>query len=391
MLKPPSYRSTLDARVIGILLPFLLTGLLAIASATAFAVDDNTRKLQNLQKEITETQNNLQYADQQKTRLHTQLQDLELKIAANHRKRRSLKTNINKQENQLSALTTQREKLKQDSHSQLQQLNSEVAIAYRLGQQEPIKLLLNIEDPQELNRTLKYYDYFVTARTQELNKYRDALTEIQAVSDLINTKRNTLMTERSTLDSELKQLQKNNQQRQQLLLNFQQQYASETTRLTKLQSEKTRLHSVIETIQLKASQTVNGAPFGKQSGKLPWPVKGKLVSAFGDQRASSLRWSGWLLHAAEGSTVRAIHPGTVVFSDYLRGHGLLVIVDHGDGYLSLYAHNQTVTRDVGERIGRGDTIARVGNSGGMKRSALYFEIRHHGKAINPKPWLRGRS
>lgn len=368
----------------------IFSGMAPAVSANTVATD-NSHKLQELQREITETQNNLQHADKEKSRLNKQLQSFELKLAASHRKKRLLKIEIATLEDELKALMQRREQLKRSSKLQLQQLNNEVAVAYRLGQQEPIKLLLNIQDPQELNRTLKYYDYFVVARTRELGKYRSALAEISTISSTINSKRDTLISERSSLDQEQRRLEKNHKQRQQLLVKFQHQYSSENARLKKLQNEENHLQSVIETIQLKARQAATGAPFGKQSGKLPWPVKGKLVSAFGDQRASSLRWSGWLLQASEGSTVRAIHPGIVVFSDYLRGHGLLVIVDHGDGYLSLYAHNQTLIRNVGERVKGGDTIARVGSSGGIKSSALYFEIRHNGKAVNPKSWLRSRS
>ena len=369
----------------------IFTGMAAPAVSANTVTTDNSRKLQELQREITETQNNLKHADKEKSRLNKQLQSFELKLAGSHRKKRLLKIEIVNLEDDLSALTQRRNQLKRSSKLQLQQLNNEVAVAYRTGQQEPIKLLLNIENPQELNRTLKYYDYFVAARARELGKYRSALAEINTISSTINSTRDTLISERSSLDQEQRRLEENRKQRQQLLVRFQQQYSSENARLKKLQNEESHLQSVIETIQLKARQVATGAPFGKQSGKLPWPVEGKLISAFGDQRASSLRWSGWLLQAGEGSTVRTIHPGTVVFSDYLRGHGLLVIVDHGDGYLSLYAHNQTLVRNVGERVKGGDTIARVGSSGGIKRSALYFEIRHNGKAVNPKSWLRRRS
>lgn len=378
---------------------FFLAGILSIGislnavdgAAATTSRGENTQKLRQLQKEITETQNNLKYADEEKTRLHQQLHNAELKLAANYRQQRFLQGAIGRLERELVGLRARREQLKQSGRSQLRQLNDEVAIAYRLGQQEPIKLLLNIEDPQALNRSLKYYDYFLAARTEELSKYRLALTEISDISGTITTRHNKLSSERKALGREQARLQANRKQREQLLAKFQRQYTDENTRLKKLLLEKNHLQSVIEAVQFGASQNDAATPFSSQKGKLPWPVAGRLVSAFGDKRASSLRWSGWLLHSAEGSAVRAIYPGTVVFSDYLRGHGLLVIIDHGDGYLSLYAHNQSLTRSVGERVERGTTVARVGSSGGIRRSALYFEIRHQGKAVNPKPWLRRQS
>ena len=360
---------------------------LSIISSANTASTDNSRKLKTLQGEITQAQSKLQLADNETNRLHKQLKTSELKLATNHRKHRLLQSHIADLEKELDTLNKHRDQLKINSKAQLHQLHNEIAIAYRLGQQEPLKLLLNIEDPQEFNRTLKYYDYFVSARTGELNKYRNTLTEIDALGNTIKARRSTLIDQRSVLDKEREKLKINHKQRELLLVQVKQLYNSESARLKQLKTEESHLQSIIETIHLKAPQAAAGSPFSKQNGLLPWPVKGTLISAFGDQRAKALRWSGWLLRSDEGSTVRAIHPGVVIFSNYLRGYGLLIIVDHGDGYMSLYAHNQTLTRDVGETVKRGTTIARVGNSGGLKHSALYFEIRHKGKAINPKLWL----
>lgn len=120
---------------------------------------------------------------------------------------------------------------------------------------------------------------------------------------------------------------------------------------------------------------------------MPWPVQGKIRNFFGQRRNADLHWSGWLLGARQATEVAAVHYGRVVFADYLRGHGLLLIIDHGEGYLSLYAHNQVLLKDIGNWVSTGEIIARVGNTGGLESSALYFEIRHRGKAVDPKPWL----
>ena len=130
--------------------------------------------------------------------------------------------------------------------------------------------------------------------------------------------------------------------------------------------------------------------FGKARGKMPWPIKGKPSNRFGKSRnEGKMRWQGVTIPAKEGTTVRAIHHGRVVYSDWLRGSGLLLIIDHGDGYMSLYAHNQSLLRDVGEWVSAGTPISTVGDSGGLERSALYFEIRHQGKPTDPARWCRG--
>jgi len=137
--------------------------------------------------------------------------------------------------------------------------------------------------------------------------------------------------------------------------------------------------------------TPTSAPFGTQRGLLPWPARATVAHAFGSVRAASLSWQGWLMVGEEGTPVRAIHPGKVVFADYLGGQGLLLIIDHGDGYLSLYAHNQALLKRIGDAVERGEVVARIGNTGGVGRSALYFEIRHGGEAIDPRPWLRSKA
>lgn len=370
---------------------FLLPLSVTSHSSTDFTEAQGTEKLKALQKQIIEAQSNLKYANTETKRLHEQLQKTELKLADKHRQLRTLQTKVSHLARELRQFKERREQLKKDSQSQLQQLNAEVAIAYRLGQQEPLKLLLNIEDPYTLNRTLKYYDYFLSARAREIDKYRSALAEIGHLTEQINTQRDKLINERKTLAREEDRLGKSQKQREQLLASFRQQYVNEQLRLDNLQAEKNHLQSLVENIQRNSRRVATTSSFAGQKGKLPWPVKGRLLSAFGDKRASTLNWSGWLLDSTEGNPVQAVYSGTVVFSDYLRGHGLLIIIDHGNGYLSLYAHNQSLTQTIGQQVEQGSTIARVGNSGGLKNSALYFEIRHQGKAVNPKIWLERRS
>ena len=122
---------------------------------------------------------------------------------------------------------------------------------------------------------------------------------------------------------------------------------------------------------------------------MPWPAGNKLIKKFGNAKIDGkITWEGILISAKAGTSVEAIHHGRVVFSDYLRGHGLLVIVDHGDGYMSLYAHNQSLLKETGDWVSSGETISRVGNTGGQAQAGLYFEIRHQGKPTDPIKWCR---
>ena len=182
-------------------------------------------------------------------------------------------------------------------------------------------------------------------------------------------------------------------QRNALLKNSRQQINNEKGQLSKLNLERQQLESIIQALQnhVQNLNIPDSQPFSQRRGKLPWPVKGRVGHSFGSTRGSHLKWRGWLLNARSASPVKAIHHGRVVFSDYLRGQGLLVIVDHGDNYLSLYAHNQVLLKETGEWVHPGEVIAKVGNTGGLERSALYFEIRRNGKAVDPKRWLKPRA
>ena len=132
----------------------------------------------------------------------------------------------------------------------------------------------------------------------------------------------------------------------------------------------------------------DGQPFANRRGKMTLPVKGKLKHTYGSQRiAGKLTWDGIVITAQEGTPVTAVHHGRVIFSDYMRSHGLLLIIDHGDGYMSLYANNQTLSKDLGDWVGSGDVIARLGSTGGQSYPGLYFEIRHQGQPVNPRHWF----
>ena len=139
----------------------------------------------------------------------------------------------------------------------------------------------------------------------------------------------------------------------------------------------------------KMQMPASNHPFNKLKGQLPWPTSGKVLHNFGSQRvANKVRWQGVLISAPEGNPVFAVHQGRVVFADYLRGQGLLLIIDHGSGFMSLYAHNQSLFKNLGDWVNAGEQVASVGQSGGQSNSALYFELRYKGEPTDPRPWLK---
>ncbi|MEJ2416360.1 MAG: peptidoglycan DD-metalloendopeptidase family protein, partial [Exilibacterium sp.] len=191
------------------------------------------------------------------------------------------------------------------------------------------------------------------------------------------------------------QLADKQQQRQKTLARLNASINNKDQQLKQLAQDRAHLeHLLQEVIEVTAGWQPqdNSQPFAKLRGKLPWPTKGAIVHSFGSSRsAGKMKWNGVMINASQGAEVTAIHRGQVVFADYLRGHGLLMIVDHGDNYMSLYAHNQALYKTTGDRVKAGEVIANVGNSGGLARAGLYFEIRFRGQPTNPAKWCRNNS
>ncbi len=368
--------------------------LIALGATTTQAADKTQQsKLDALKTQISGLQKQLLHTGGERESLMTALRDAELRAISIRQRVDHLQTQVKTLESELKTLDAQRTALQDVHDRQARRVASEISSVYRLGRQEPIKLLLNMEDPELVSRTIKYYRYFVAARSEKLARYQDTLAELNGVKKTINLRQAQLDNDRKHLVQEQETLKNQQQERRTVLAKIDLQLKDHNTRLAQLTRERQQLEAVINNLarSLQQLEIPDNQPFAKQRGKLPWPLNGRVVHAFGARRAASLNWTGWLLHAAEGSPVNAVHHGRVVFSDYLRGQGLLLIIDHGEGYLSLYAHNQLLLKETGDWVKPGEVIAKTGATGGLSRSALYFEIRLRGQPLDPKPWLKPRA
>lgn len=356
----------------------------------AAADTKDSKKLETLKHEIAELQKQLRKNDDKRNSLSSELRRTELQATNTQRRLQKLKQQISTLNTELSALAQRKERLQLKKQDQAEIVSKELSAAYRLGQTEPLKLLFNLENPDHISRMLKYYDYIVDARRQVLISYKKTLDEIASIEVSLLEKQKTLEANQIEVNSSAKHLAEQLVSRKALLSTINQRFNNNQSRLKKLQLERGQLEEIIAKLEQQIQQlpVPNTTPFAKQQGKLPWPVQGRIRYSFGSTRNGELKWSGWLMEARQSSSVKAIHYGRVVFSDYLRGQGLLLIVDHGEGYLSLYAHNQILLKEAGDWVASGEGIAQVGNTGGLERSALYFEIRHRGKAVDPKRWLK---
>lgn len=357
------------------------------------AKDQEQKKLEALKNEISSLQKQLRRTNDERDDLAAQLRDTEIKAADIQKNLRKLNQQINSLNTELNTLKEQQEGLVLKKQQQAQLVGRELNAAYRLGRHEPLKLLFNLENPDNISRIMKYYEYMVEARSAILVNYKNTLDEIARNETTLLNKQALLKDDQLKFTVASSELEKELHERQGLLSKINEQRQSDSSRLKKLKLERGQLEKIIATLErnIRHLSIPSDTPFSKQKGKLPWPVKGRISYRFGATRNTTLKWTGWLIDAKEASPVKAVHHGRVVFSDYLRGHGLMLIIDHGRGYLSLYAHNQILLKETGDWVASGEDIARVGNTGGLTSSALYFEIRSQGKAIDPKRWLKPKA
>lgn len=353
---------------------------------------DYESKLQQLQKSITALKNEIGKVRSNRDKLQNDLQASEVDIGELVKKIEQLKEELANQKKQLAQLNQKQDELQQAHKEQQVQIAEQINSAYRLGQQSQIKLLLNQEQPEKLARMNRYYQYFLDARAEKIDTYLETLTELEAIKPRIEARTEELLVSQQQLEQRHQQLTRAQAEREKNLARLSQSIQRKDEELKQKAQDQQRLEKVIAEVAASITTLAlpgDGQPFAKLRGKMPMPAQGKILKQFGSTKvAGKLNWEGILIGAQAGSEVRAIHHGRVVFANYLRGQGLLMILDHGDGYMSLYAHNQALLKEPGDWVSAGERIARVGNSGGQAESALYFEIRHKGKPTNPNQWCR---
>lgn len=269
-------------------------------------------------------------------------------------------------------------------------LAGQLRAAYLIGREEPLKLLLNQRDPALAGRMFAYYGYFGRARAAQIERIEEHVGRLAALDRELEDGEQRLAELERQQREEIGRLEKSRAQRRAVLASIEVDSRSRQRQLERLQREQGALEKLLRELRraIERFPIDSREAFAKLRGRLAWPVAGRILARFGQTRAGGLRWDGMLLGVERGAPVRAVHHGRVAYADWLPGLGLLVIVDHGQGYLSLYGHNEQIYRRVGDRVAAGDTLAAAGDSGGRSRPELYFEIRRRGRPIDPRPWFR---
>ncbi len=362
-------------------------------SQPALSMTDSEReaRLEELRSTIDELKQELNNVKNNRSSLLDDLEISETRIGELSQKVKDLKEQLEDKQSHLNQLRSERTALITVKKQQQGSVKQHINAAYRLGQQSSVKLLLNQGDPSALSRNLKYYDYLIKERAQKIQTYVKTIERLNQIEpDMIATV-NAIAEKNTSLKAQQQVLLQQQSSRKQTLSKIERKIASKDAKLIALESDRRSLEALLQRVVQVVGDfimPIAEQPFPKLKGKMPWPAQGKVIKRFGSSRVTNkVRWQGLLISAKEGSPVTSIHHGRVVFSDYLRGHGLLIIVDHGAGYMSLYAHNQALYKELGDWVSAREKIAAVGQSGGRSTSSLYFELRYKGKPKNPKKWL----
>jgi septal ring factor EnvC (AmiA/AmiB activator) len=361
--------------------------------AIAQSREDKARvELEQLQKKIGDIGGQIASDMSQKNTLQSELRLAEKALGTLQKSIGENRTALQDTRQRLASLGIRQQKLNKAKIQQSELIAEELRTAYALGRQSQLKVLLNQNNPDTLARALAYYRYFYQARSKHIDEYRAILTELDTLKPQIVSATAELERALQALQLQQQKLLAANTARERAVANLLAGIKNKGSQLKQLEQDRAELADLLEAIEQAVADLVlpdNFKPFTAAKGSMPWPISGRASHRFGKPRnAGKMRWQGVTIPAKAGTEVAAIHHGRVVYSDWLRGSGLLLIIDHGDDYMSLYAHNQSLLREVGEWVTAGTPISTVGSTGGRESNAMYFEIRHKGKPTNPAAWCR---
>ena len=393
---------------------FLLLALWVTAPSAwaASKVEKTKQNLEQLHERLEALKKELGSTEEKHSEAADELKQSEKAISEANRKLYELNRQHQERSKTLANLQQQKTALESTMQQQQKLLGEQLYQQYLNGQQGYLQILLQQQDPNAIARNLKYFSYISRARADLIVGMRENLDQVAKLNEETATELQKLAELKEAQEKERQELQSQKQERRKLLSKLSAQIKSQRGEIDKLKRDEKRLSELVKKLsriipkkrpapkkdpdrpvarnEALPSSDISGN-FAALKGKLNLPVRGDIINRFGDERKDTgVSWKGLFIRSSEGSEVKAVAPGTVVFADWLRGFGNLLIVDHGDDYMTLYANNQALLKKVGEEVKGGDTVASVGNSGGNEESGLYFELRHQSKPLDPLRWSTAR-
>ncbi len=403
----------------------LLWSLASPAPAQQTTGREAQRRLEKVQRELKDVAAERRRLEGQRGAASRELRAVDERVAESSRALHAAEAELAREQTALAQLNARRDALRVQEAATRRELAALLRAAYAQGDHAPLKLLLAQDRVADTQRQLVYYRYLQRQRLQRTAALSAELAELAQMETRIAEKRTALDVARDRQRTQLATLARDRRARAVTLGELEQRYRDRRDREQALGSDAKALQQVIGRLRAAAAkaaaeraaaeraaaraaaakpaakpgtrsqakaqarpprQVASAAPV--RVGGAGWPLSGNLVSGYGGRMPDGRASSGLLIAAGLGTPVRAVADGTVVFAEWMTGYGLILIVDHGNGYLSLYGHNESLLKDAGDTVKRGDTVARVGNSGGLAQPALYFELRRNGQPVNPDSWLR---
>ena len=367
----------------------------ALCLGAVAAPQDAKRELAELAKQLNALDVWLDDAGKQLAAEQRQLAAADRGIEATAKRARALGEEIRQGEATLAELGAEREQLEQRRRSQAEQVADHLRHAWRFASRDYLKTLLDQQDPAHFERQSRYHKAIAEARAEAIAAFRDTLRALATNEQRLRTEQSQAQQSQAALREQRAALLDEREQRRRMIANLRTDVADKNRQREELQASRQRLQALVDELERERAKSAADSPpagAGLGAGGLPWPVEGQVHRRFGQARAGGrMTWQGMVIQAPLGADIRAVAAGTVVFADWLRGFGLLAVVDHGDGHMSLYGYADALYKRTGERVEGGETIAAAGQSGGQQDVGLYFEIRRNGQPIDPRNWLRSRA
>lgn len=366
----------------------VLLSFLMVAN-TPYLLAQEKSDLESIQNQIEDKKKQITKQLNEAKKLQKNLKEIELKVAKTAKSLNRTDNQIVSNQKQQTTLLKQQDEYLDALNQQKSELAKQIRSAYMTGNYDFAKMLLNQKDAANFERTITYYQYLNKARKEQIDSFNTLVKELQLVRVKLIESQSELESLKSKQISQQSVLKSQLSDRQTTMIKLQTSIESDEAKIAQLQiNEKNLMDALARAQQRVEQQNISLAGLSNLKGNLLMPAKGNLRRMFGRFRQGQIKWKGIVIYGNSGDDVIAIHDGKVLYADWLRGFGLVTVLDHGDGFMSLYGHNQALLKQVGDSVTAGESVALLGQSGGQSRPNLYFEIRHKGKPVNPVSWLK---
>ena len=369
---------------------FTLSLIICVPPNTLFAQSEQADQLEEVRSELERLEQQKAETEIRQSTTHRQLGEIEQKSSQLRKKIRNTQKRRNELDNSLEKVRQDHESLLADMDSRREQLKSSMTLSFAISRLDPLKLLLSENDPARISRTVAYYRYFTNSQIEQINELMTLQRDIEHAQQKIMDSQNELVALAEQLATQESDLKSSQQQKQKLLASLDRELATTEQKIKNAKVNERRLLKLITDLKTESpTQPRQVGNFSTMKGKLQLPLDAPITNRYGDaKRIAGLTWEGVMLSPQPEQEVSAIFSGQVVYADWLQGFGQLMIIDHGEGYLSLYAHNEWLTKSIGDAVSTGEVIALAGSTGGLREPGLYFEIRENNMPQDPLLWCR---